>query len=65
LPRWAERRTPPGWKLDIKRMNTSAVDLEETSIRYELNARAYEDSRDPDVLCPWLIVRCVPDDAGL
>jgi hypothetical protein len=51
-----QRRTPSGWKLDIQAKSTSTVDVEETTIRYDLDARAYEVLRDPDVPCPRILV---------
>jgi hypothetical protein len=63
IRREGRRYAETGYSLDIQAKSTTAAAVTEAVIPYDLDAKNYDDLRDPDVGCPRLLVLLIlPDE---
>jgi hypothetical protein len=53
------RRVESGFRLDIQAKSTTQATVTEAQVVYDLEVKAYEDLRDPEVECPRVLVLLV------
>ncbi len=63
INRRGRRLIESGFKVDIQAKSTTARNLTDTVVMYDLDAKAYDDLRDPEVGCPRILaVPLLPDE---